>query len=59
MNGFKTIYATIRIDYECKDNTADDADNVAAMACERANMLNHTFESGIRLDNVELCQIND
>lgn len=56
----KTIYVTIRIDYD-HDGRYDESE-VGAMAAdlvvERAEYHNHTIENGISICNVENCGEN-
>lgn len=53
----ETIYVTMRIDYTAPITT--DADTIAELVCERANAHNHTIECGIKIENVEFCDINN
>jgi hypothetical protein len=53
----ETMYITVRIDYTAP--IATDADAIAELVCERANAHNHTIEDGIKIENVELCDINN
>ena len=53
----KTLYATIRIDYDAPQAAAQE--DVAALVCERANAHNHTIEDGVKIERVEFCGIND
>lgn len=52
----QTFYCTIRIDYDAPDTC--DLETIATMVCERANAHNHTIEDGVKVENVELCDIN-
>jgi hypothetical protein len=53
----ETMYITVRIDYTAPITT--DANAIAELVCERANAHNHTIEDGIKIENVEFCDINN
>lgn len=53
----KTVYATIRIDYDAP--IGKELEDIATLACERANAHCHTIEDGVSIENVELCGINE
>ena len=53
----ETIYVTMRIDYVAP--IATDMESVASLVVERANSHNHTIEGGIKVENVEFCDINE
>ena len=52
-----TVYATIRIDYDAP--IGKDLEDISTLVCERANAHNHTVEDGVKIENVELCSINE
>lgn len=51
------MYITVRVDYTAPITTESDA--IAELVCERANAHNHTIENGIKIENVEFCDINN
>ena len=60
MGKIETCYLTIRVDFEA-DCDYNDFSNlemkeaVGEIVVERVNAHNHTIESGIRIDGVEIC----
>lgn len=56
MNEVKTIYALVRIDY----TEADDNDiwDVAQLVADRAAQHNDTVECGVKVDNVDIANVN-
>ena len=59
-NEIKSIYVTIRVDYE-SDNRMQDAERereyAATMVTDHANT--HTIDEGILIHNVEICGYNE
>lgn len=60
MGTIKTLYLTIRVDFEpseeFKDYDLDELESeVAEIIADRVNAHNHSIEDGIRIDNVEVC----